>query len=505
MSEKKDLMTELYNLYEKNVNEPNRKKVLDGMQSHPSGHILAQCVFQRADSSVFHSAQNQLLPKNGQENGAYDSLLAPAHCKSILRKFEYEDYVINLLKDEFERKNGRHPRSLSEIASIINEREKIKNGTAVAKFEATFEEEFFYPYQIRIGSEWIVSECTPIKELPKVSTYRRREEYIQEPYVYKICRSSGIQLEQLFLKSAHTRMDLIVLFEPFLIFTDNNDDEPSIVVYNLLEPNAAPMTVKRGPSMNIMYTVVSLYECDMRTYGKLPDKLPFLVVYEPTDTTLCFECLEIKTTAITTLWTRVIDLSEFGEFFCEIFWIDRDNYLLESREDVFQYHHVILSSAEITKYQHSLGLGIRRYLKSDLGNYTIFKEKLLMFREKLGGNVFLFTSTEQKHEMKPVCAFEDQDSAITDCFFYNEEIVCRKYDENEARFSISKLLDFIDDEIQEKKQLPRVDVPGSNVTVPLIDIFHLGEKQMIGKYGSIDVMGRSKIGCAWKDKIEIYI
>ena len=156
MSEKKDLMTELYNLYEKNVNEPNRKKVLDGMLSHPSGHILAQCVFQRADSSVFHSARNQLLPKNNErENGAYDSLLAPAYCKSILRKFGYEDYVINLLKDEFERKNGRRPRSLSEIASIINEREKIKNGTAVAKFEATFEEEFFYPYQIRIGSEWV--------------------------------------------------------------------------------------------------------------------------------------------------------------------------------------------------------------------------------------------------------------------------------------------------------------------------------------------------------------
>ena len=155
MSVKKDLMTELYNLFEKNVNEPNRKNILDGMLSHPSGHILAQCVFQRADSSVFHSAQNQLLPKNGQENGAYDSLLAPAHCKSILRKFEYEDYVINLLKDEFERKNGRHPRSLSEIASIINEREKIKNGTAVAKFQATFEEEIDFSYEIVIGSEWV--------------------------------------------------------------------------------------------------------------------------------------------------------------------------------------------------------------------------------------------------------------------------------------------------------------------------------------------------------------
>ena len=59
MSEKKDFATELINLYEKNVNEPNRKKVLDGMLSHPSGHILAMCVFQRADSSVFLSARNQ--------------------------------------------------------------------------------------------------------------------------------------------------------------------------------------------------------------------------------------------------------------------------------------------------------------------------------------------------------------------------------------------------------------------------------------------------------------
>ena len=155
MSEKKDLMTELYNFYEKNVNEPNRKKVLDGMLSHPSGHILAQCVFQRADSSVFHSARNQLLPKNNErENGAYDSLLAPAYCKSILRKFGEEDYVFSFLKDEFERKNERDPGSLSEIARIIKEREEIKHGTAVAKYQATFEQEV-HPDEIVIGSEWV--------------------------------------------------------------------------------------------------------------------------------------------------------------------------------------------------------------------------------------------------------------------------------------------------------------------------------------------------------------
>ena len=156
MSEKKDFATELINLYEKNVNEPNRKKVLDGMLSHPSGHILAQCVFQRADSSVFHSARNQLLPKNNErENGAYDSLLAPAYCKSILRKFGDEDYVISLLKEEFERKNERHLCSLSEIASVIKEREKIKDRKAVPKYQTAFEGENDYPAAIKIGSEWV--------------------------------------------------------------------------------------------------------------------------------------------------------------------------------------------------------------------------------------------------------------------------------------------------------------------------------------------------------------
>ena len=138
-------------------NEPNRKKVLDEMLNHPSGHILAQCVFDRVDSSVFLSARNQLIPKSDKDKiGKYDSLLAPAHCKRILRNFGYKDYVMRLLKDEFKRKYERDPNSLSEIARIVKEREEIKNQTATPKFEATFQEELYDPSNVIVGSEWVI-------------------------------------------------------------------------------------------------------------------------------------------------------------------------------------------------------------------------------------------------------------------------------------------------------------------------------------------------------------
>ena len=151
MNEKKDLAIELFNLYEKNVNEPNRKKVLDGMLNHPSGHILAQCVFDRVDSSVF-----KLISKSEKvENGTYDSILDPAYCKRILRKFGYNDYVITFLKDGFKREHGRDPGSLSAIVRIIKEREEIKNQTATPKFEATFQENLEDLLDVTIGSEWV--------------------------------------------------------------------------------------------------------------------------------------------------------------------------------------------------------------------------------------------------------------------------------------------------------------------------------------------------------------
>ena len=145
--------TEIINLYDKKVNEPKRKKVLDGILSHSSGHILAKCVFERIESSNFLAARNLLLPENeGDEYGPYDSILEPGYCKSILRSLGSADYVINLLRDEFKRKYERDVDSLSDIARIVTEREEIKYETAVPK--VILEMDAYYP-TVKIGSEWV--------------------------------------------------------------------------------------------------------------------------------------------------------------------------------------------------------------------------------------------------------------------------------------------------------------------------------------------------------------
>ena len=167
-------------------------------------------------------------------------------------------------------------------------------------------------------------------DTPQVSTNDSYHSIMRKPYVYKICRSkspsSGIRLRQLFFKSTGFDVKLLVLFEPFLFFYESYDNngghfrnERSIVVSNLLESNTAPMKVGRGSSMQFCnfcdkkIAGVSRFESDMRINGKLPESVLFLVVYKPTPTSLCFECLEIKTSAISTLWSRIVDV-EFDEF-----------------------------------------------------------------------------------------------------------------------------------------------------------------------------------------------
>lgn len=148
---------ELSDLYDKKVREPNRKKVLDAMLNHPSGHILAECVFSRADWTVFVLARNQLEPSeyNSEENGEYDALLAPAYCRSILRSLGYDDFVTILLIDELKRKYQREPDSLSSIPRIIAEREKIRKELTEPKFETFFEDSDGDLSWLKIGSEWV--------------------------------------------------------------------------------------------------------------------------------------------------------------------------------------------------------------------------------------------------------------------------------------------------------------------------------------------------------------
>ncbi|CBY31236.1 unnamed protein product, partial [Oikopleura dioica] len=344
MNEKKDLAIELFNLYEKNVNEPNRKKVLDGMLNHPSGHILAQCVFDRVDSSVFIAARNQLISKSEKvENGTYDSILDPAYCKRILKKFGYNDYVITFLKDGFKRENGRDPGSLSEIVRIIKEREEIKNQTAIPKFEATFQENLEELFEVTIGSEWIISNVA-INGQPRISNYHRYGEFIQKPYVYKICRSKPrvarstcIQLRQIHLKAPNSAIfaEEYMLLEPFLIVRQSSSTQVGIEVYNLLDPKAAPMIIKRESQIHVPFMRdfgMNLYENDCRIDGQLPES-----------------CVEIKPSSINTLWIENIEIN-FPHFQNSVFWIDRDNYvlrILDKETGRSQIYHVILSQAKI--------------------------------------------------------------------------------------------------------------------------------------------------------------
>jgi hypothetical protein len=144
---------EMIDLYDRNVNEPKRKEVLDAILKHSSGHVIAKCVFTRIHTSNFLAARNLLMPKNeGDEYGPYDSILEPADCKSILRSLGSDDYVINLLRDQFKRKYKRDVDSLSDIARIVTEREEIKNETAVPKVILPLEA--YWPF-VKIGSEWV--------------------------------------------------------------------------------------------------------------------------------------------------------------------------------------------------------------------------------------------------------------------------------------------------------------------------------------------------------------
>ena len=177
-------MKELVDLYEKNVNEKKRKEILDGMLAHPCGHTLAELIFRQAHYSVFVFAQNQFLStinidqsllfrcfQNSfwrfcsfgrvrateleNETFMYDSILAPAHCKSILRYLGSDDYVVNFLRNEFNHKFGRDPCCLSDIAQIMDERHQIQKETAIPRFEVSIPIESFAYCIIKIGCEWV--------------------------------------------------------------------------------------------------------------------------------------------------------------------------------------------------------------------------------------------------------------------------------------------------------------------------------------------------------------
>jgi len=102
-----------------------------------------------------------------------------------------------------------------------------------------------------------------------------------------------------------------MLLEPFVIVQHSSS---TIEVYNLLDPQAAPMIIKREslkwihlPSMED--SGMNLYENDFRINGQLPESVLFLLNYQPNETTVRLECVEIKSSSINTLWIENIEIN----------------------------------------------------------------------------------------------------------------------------------------------------------------------------------------------------
>ena len=307
---------------------------------------------------------------------------------------------------------------------------------------------------------------------------------MKTPYVYKICRSkprltrsSGIQLRQLHLKASNQEDAEILLLEPFFIKCGYIEDFiDTIEVYNLLDPKAAPMTIERESYNNIIHfpkiemSGKNLYENDNRVNGQLSESVLFLLVNYSNITTVCLECVEIKPSSINTLWIKRIENrdSHFDE---ELFWIDRDNYILrilDKQTRRSQINHVILSQAKIIKYQHN-----HRFSLFSSESYGIFDEKLVMIGARSTDvseeRVFGFLSSEKEDNFKPVCFIESIE--LDELFINKEDIICARLTDDFTRkfqhLSIHKLLDFIDNKDQEKKIVRGKELP--EFILPIID------------------------------------
>merc|ERR1712037_1027781 len=112
-------------------NEQFQRGVLNMMQLHPQGNILAERVFERMPIEGFVDMKKVLLPENG---AGYDSLLSFGSCEVILNKFEKEEPLLRPLRQEYESITETRPRlsGVSEIVSRLwnvrhNEKMKSKN------------------------------------------------------------------------------------------------------------------------------------------------------------------------------------------------------------------------------------------------------------------------------------------------------------------------------------------------------------------------------------------
>ena len=301
-------LKERYEFFEKIVNAPKREKTLTAISNHPEANELARLVFERADESVFSTAKNQLLSTDdADEYGPFDHLLEPWHCQRMLKLMAKDDYVVNILKENFRLEHDRLPDRLSDIARIASDREEIKKESSLAKRRRVFKIKDFVS-KIKIGSEWIVADKF-------VDGVDDEQEMNGRPYVYKILRSNEIQLKRLNLPTPSIRrFAYFFLFEPFLISVDLNLPHMSSInyyVFNLLEPSETPRTIKREGLIRLCdFGVMSVYNSDVRHNGELRESVLFPVIYKPDETSVCVECIRISSSSLDIFWKETIILPE---------------------------------------------------------------------------------------------------------------------------------------------------------------------------------------------------
>ncbi|CAG5111363.1 Oidioi.mRNA.OKI2018_I69.chr2.g5679.t1.cds [Oikopleura dioica] len=528
----------LYELFEKKENTPKREKILKEIADHPKGNQLAKLVFERADGKVFASAKNQLLPMDdSDEYGPLDHLIEAGDCMRILKLMANDDYVINLLKDDFRAKYDREPNSLSDIARIFSHREEIKKESAVPK--AVFESSRV----VELGSNWIVSNSSINGIEDEGATLGN---YL---YVYKILRSSGISLQPLKLPRSLDSVSAYFLFEPFLIVQDHDGlrgREQTYYVFNLLEPSEPARTIKREGV--IMYidsedTKESpRYKSDLYQNGELRESVLFPIIYQPDPITVFIECVRIGKSSIDVLWKETIMEPKFF-IRPRLLLMDHDNLILRIDLNLEQRNltvngciafHIILSKRRVIRYdlpdisghlkfgmvEERLGLTIWKVLEkiednndeetsdddySDESGHDLDDDN----EERHGFYAFGFLSEKEGYEV--VC-FLDTTHEIG---IYHNMLVQDDYDKKMRKgFCVKRLLKHLDDPDQEYPSLSK-EINGVTVTKPLIKIesLFLGEFSKNKAKKEYHVMDRSKIACVTfkkrngmhSSKVEIFI
>jgi hypothetical protein len=302
------------------------------------------------------------------------------------------------------------------------------------------------------------------------------DEYRLKLYVYRISRSNGIRLKQIHLPLSFIRhKNLSKLLEPFLIMFDEND---VLEVHNLLEPKKGPMTLKRSGHFGSYREMVggySTYESDILPNGKLPESILFPVVYQPNNNCFCFDCVEIGRSEIKTLWTRSFEYSQSIDV--AVISIDRDNFIFSfiHGHEIF---HVILSKEKVTKY--TLERTYVHELSYGRTSYGLFEEKIFTYvvsrfsddDEFIFGN---FTLPDEGMKFKKLCIFVEEE--YTRIEFDGEEILYYTnrvdYENTKIkRIPIRQLLDFINDDNQEKLNLEG-EIDGKQVILPIVNLCKL--------------------------------